>query len=41
MFRKMKFATIMLNFNLFCIRTAQTAEERNFDDVLEKGIIFN
>ena len=35
------FATLMLNFILFCIRTAQTAEERNFDDVLEKGIIFN
>ena len=41
MFRKMKFAALMLNFILFCIRTAETAEERNFDDLLEKGIIFN
>ena len=40
MFRKMKFATLMLNFILFCIYTAETAEERNFEDVLEKGIIF-
>ena len=41
MFRKMKFATLMLIIILFCIHSAESAKERNFDDVLEKAIIFN
>ena len=41
MFRMMKLATLFLKLILMYIHTAGSSEERNFDDVLEKGIIFN
>ena len=41
MFRQMKFATLMLIIILFCIHSAESAKERNFDDVLEKAIILD